>query len=234
MGARMYVPILGRFLSVDPVEGGTQNDYVYPVDPVNGNDFSGQAAIVIFGIAIAPVVIVAAVVIGGVYLTQTTHGKQMVRTTGQLIDSSVRSISNAISNTNAAATTATGTAGVAKSIGDGCNILKSCNTKKNNSQQRSGIRSVDSSTVYEGKDASGTTKYVGRTTRNPLERFSEHLRSFGTGKENLTYSPVRSNLSFTESRIFEQQQINEYGLNNLSNQRNSIAPQFWDDFGIFK
>lgn len=42
MGARVYLPSTGRFLSVDPVRGGTQNDYVYPVDPVNGNDFSGK------------------------------------------------------------------------------------------------------------------------------------------------------------------------------------------------
>lgn len=42
MGARIYIPEIGRFLQVDPVEGGTQNDYVYPVDPVNGSDFSGK------------------------------------------------------------------------------------------------------------------------------------------------------------------------------------------------
>lgn len=43
MGARPYVPGLGRFLEVDPIEGGSANDYDYVAgDPVNDVDLDGR------------------------------------------------------------------------------------------------------------------------------------------------------------------------------------------------
>ena len=43
MGARQYSPLLGRFLEVDPIEGGLDtNDYAYVRDPVNRTDLDGR------------------------------------------------------------------------------------------------------------------------------------------------------------------------------------------------
>ncbi|MCB1258100.1 MAG: hypothetical protein KDB26_13385, partial [Microthrixaceae bacterium] len=41
MGARPYQPALGRFLTIDPIEGGTPNDYLYVTDPIGQSDLDG-------------------------------------------------------------------------------------------------------------------------------------------------------------------------------------------------
>lgn len=43
MGARPYDPAIGRFTAIDPVPGGSLNNYDYAAqDPVNGYDLSGS------------------------------------------------------------------------------------------------------------------------------------------------------------------------------------------------
>ncbi len=43
MGARSYIPQLGRFLQTDPIPGGSANAYAYTYgDPINSNDLTGE------------------------------------------------------------------------------------------------------------------------------------------------------------------------------------------------
>ncbi len=57
MGARVYIPALGRFLNVDPEEGGVDNSYVYPLDPVNKNDLDGKLLFVPIAIFVGRMIV---------------------------------------------------------------------------------------------------------------------------------------------------------------------------------
>ncbi len=79
MGVRVYIPILGRFLQVDPVEGGCLNNYVYAMDPINQKDLNGSMAITtslvgysLYEAAIATVIAVAGVVAAKTVIDSST------------------------------------------------------------------------------------------------------------------------------------------------------------------
>jgi RHS repeat-associated protein len=74
MGTRVYLPGLGRFLSVDPVQGGTPNNYVYPGDPVNNHDLTGTLAPLV--VALAP--FVGRVAVGAAVKMATSYGGKKV------------------------------------------------------------------------------------------------------------------------------------------------------------
>ncbi len=70
------------------------------------------------------------------------------------------------------------------------------------------------------------------TKRDPYIRFMEHLRS-NTERADLIYSVIESGLSKQDARIIEQLWINKFGLDNLYNKINSIAPIFWPKYNIY-
>ncbi len=86
--------------------------------------------------------------------------------------------------------------------------------------------------VYQGVDpVTGEVKYVGITKRDPQVRFYEHLRS-NSPRADLIYEPIVGGLSKTNAHIWEQNLINQYGLNNLYNKINSIEPKYWPQYNI--
>ena len=104
------------------------------------------------------------------------------------------------------------------------------NTAKTSAQMIADMATTKGGTysVYQGLDAAGTVKYVGITSRTPAVRFAEHAAS-KTARSTLGYEVIQGaeGLTKTQARILEQQLINQNGLGNLLNLRNSIDPKYW-------
>jgi RHS repeat-associated protein len=66
MGARVYLPTIGRFIQVDPTEGGTPNAYTYVLDPINYADYNGQWGVPKWLKNPVAVVVAAVAVVGAV------------------------------------------------------------------------------------------------------------------------------------------------------------------------
>jgi RHS repeat-associated protein len=97
MGARLYSPVIGRFLQVDPVAGGSATAYDYcNADPVNCTDLDGELTWKGFaqGLAVVgelasmvpgPVGAVAGVVAAGAYLVTGDKKKALAAAGGAII-----------------------------------------------------------------------------------------------------------------------------------------------------
>ncbi|MBO5419077.1 MAG: hypothetical protein J6A22_03235 [Bacteroidales bacterium] len=91
----------------------------------------------------------------------------------------------------------------------------------------------DGYSVYEGRDQSTLeTKYVGITKCDPKIRIGEHLNS-KMPRAVLQYNVIDYGLTKQEARVMEQLSINKYGLENLYNKINSIAPKYWSSYNIY-
>lgn len=137
MGARVYIPSMGRFLSVDPLEGGTMNNYVYVVDPINSNDYSGEWGFVMKAITyIGPLIQRAVAIVNPIINAIASKAKSAYQYVAKTVSGAINrpsggSAGSSVANAGRAATSKATTATVQKSTP----LLRGYNTPQL-SQQR--------------------------------------------------------------------------------------------------
>jgi RHS repeat-associated protein len=76
MGRRTYLAPIGRFLQIDPVDGGSANDYDYTnQDPINETDLNGECIIPPLAIACVEGAVLAVGVIGAIGTAKVVHDR---------------------------------------------------------------------------------------------------------------------------------------------------------------
>jgi uncharacterized protein RhaS with RHS repeats len=101
----------------------------------------------------------------------------------------------------------------------------------------SGAAAAGNWTAYTGVGANGVVGYVGITSVGVATRAAQHAAS-SAAKAALQYRAVPGMAGLTKqaARIAEQRLINQFGLGKnggtLLNKINSIAPQYWNKWGI--
>ncbi|MCW3466439.1 DUF6443 domain-containing protein [Chitinophaga nivalis] len=92
-----------------------------------------------------------------------------------------------------------------------------------------------SHSVYQAIDATGTVRYVGRTSQRFEVRVAQH---YANGKTGLIFGELQTGLTYRQARKLEQQLINKYGMGSnggqLLNEVNGISEKLWNLFDIYK
>ncbi len=168
MGARVYLPTLGRFLEPDPVPGGTPNGYVYVLDPVNFGDYSGAFLGIhirinvntVYRIAVGAVAVAGAVAVGlavAVCVATVACGLAAVAAIGSLAAMTVAMGAIAVTGkpdnpvTNTALFVSTGLEVVSAAAGGGRGGAKASSSRVNNTamQQAQEVPRMGGNIQYE-------------------------------------------------------------------------------------
>jgi RHS repeat-associated protein len=187
MGARVYVPSLGRFTQVDPVDGGTPNPYVYVLDPVNFADYSGQFGWVNLVKNVVKAVVIAVVVVAVVVAIVAALPEEVTAAIGTAIAAAANKVVSVISRGSAGISRgASAGATAAKGAGKAGNVINGASTQylKAVPVVTNGVSKVEQS----GIDTSEYT-YSGNALKTISERPYQYNGSVNVIKQITSLKP---------------------------------------------